>query len=550
MAQKFNDEKLYFLPLGGSNEIGMNLNLYRYKGQWLMVDLGIGFSDDYVPGADVIVPDISFLLEQDAPIAGLVLTHAHEDHLGAVPYLWDQLQCPVYATPFTANVLRAKLRDSKSKLKMPIEEVQLSSKLDVGPFQLDLINLTHSIPEMHALAIRTDQGTVLHTGDWKLDPAPMVGEASDEKALAVLGEEGVLAMVCDSTNVFNEGESGSEETVRKHLTEAISQCEHRVVVTTFASNIARLETVMRAAADANRKVVMAGRSLWRMLGAAQESGYLQDVEPPLKDDQGMKLPRHEVLILTTGCQGEVRAGLWRMAANDHPNIKFSPGDTVFFSSREIPGNEKRIGIVQNRLVQMGVKVVTANETPIHVSGHPARGELTRMYQLVKPQVAIPVHGEQRHMAAHAELAKNLQVPHAVVGWNGAAIELSPDDPHIAAEVESGYVAVDGKSLIPVDGPVMRVRRKVRDECVIFLSMLMADNNELQEAKISAPGLLDPKEDADWLADMEDIVMEEVQEKGHKVAAKVQEDAARAAIRRFCRKELGKRPVIVVHRLCQ
>jgi len=319
-------------------------------------------------------------------------------------------------------------------------------------------------------------------------------------------------------------------------------------VTTFASNIARLETIIRAAADSNRKVVMAGRSLWRMLTAAQESGYLTDIEPPLKDDQAMKLPRHETLILTTGCQGEVRAGLWRMASGDHPNVKLTPGDTVFFSSREIPGNEKRIGIVQNRLVQAGVKVVTANETPIHVSGHPARGELTRMYQLIKPKISIPVHGEQRHMTAHAELAKELQVPHAVVGWNGAVIELNADDPHITAEVESGYVAVDGKSLLPVDGPVMRTRRKIKDESVIFLSMMIADNNELLEVQASAPGLLDPKEDADWLADMEDLVLEEVQSKGMKVAAKLQEDTARAAVRRFCRKELGKRPVIVVHRL--
>ncbi len=540
------DDELLFVPLGGSNEIGMNLNLYRYQGKWLMVDFGIGFANDYLPGVEVLVPDITFLKEHKKDLLGLVLTHAHEDHLGAVPYLWEELKCPIYATPFTTSVLKFKLEAEKIT-GVPMHSVLPGSHTKLGPFDLEMIELTHSIPEMQALAIRTDKGVIMHTGDWKLDHDPLVGPVTNEKSLNAYGDEGVLAIVCDSTNVFVEGSSGSESDVRKDLVEVIRGCEERVIVTTFASNIARLESIIHAAQDTGRRVVLAGRSLERMIAAAQESGYLKDIPEMLGEKAAMELPRSQCLIICTGCQGEPRAALTRMARGEHPVIRLSPKDTVVFSSREIPGNESRIGYVINRLVEMGVDVITSLAHDIHVSGHPARDELARMYQMVRPQIAVPVHGEARHLHEHVKLAKQFQVPETVEASNGAVILLKKGQAQQVGQVKSGYIAIDGTSLLPVESPILSQRRRLRDNGVIFVSLAMESGDLMSRPVLIAPGCLDPKHDGDLIEDMldeiEDTVEEVVNKKGH--AGKHIEEAVRQSLRKMLKKTIGKRPLIEI-----
>ncbi|MDH5749548.1 MAG: ribonuclease J, partial [Rhodospirillales bacterium] len=370
-----NGENLVFLPLGGAGEIGMNLNLYGFgrpgEERWMMVDLGITFGDGSAPGVDVIMPDPTFIEERRDRLDGLVLTHAHEDHLGAVPYLWDRLKCPIYATPFTVSVLRHKLREAGLEGAAKVTEVPLNGKLSVGPFDLELITLTHSIPEPNAIVIRTPLGTIVHTGDWKLDPDPVVGPIADEAALRRVGEEGVLAIVCDSTNVFSPGTSGSEGDLLESLTALIGRCRGRVAVACFASNVARLETIAKAASANGRDVVLAGRSLERITEAARENGYLSNVPAFLGEDDAGYLPPDKALIICTGSQGEPRAALARIANGEHPRVSLEEGDTVIFSAREIPGNEASIGRLQNRLIRRGIEIVTPGDHFVHVSGHPA-----------------------------------------------------------------------------------------------------------------------------------------------------------------------------------
>ena len=543
---KFNKHKddLLFVPLGGSNEIGMNLNLYQYQGKWLLIDLGIGFANDYLPGVDVIVPDIAFLEDKKDDIVGLVLTHAHEDHLGAVPYLWEEIGCPIYATPFTANVLKNKLKADKMKAPAPINEVQPGSTLSLEPFSLEMIELTHSIPEMQAIAVKTDKGTVLHTGDWKFDPDPLIGNASDHNALTSLGDDGVLAIVCDSTNVFVEGTSGSEGDVREELTAAIKACEQRAIVTTFASNLARLETILLAAKEAGRKVVALGRSIERMISAAQDSGYLQDVPEILTDKEAMNVPREECLIICTGCQGEPRAALTRMARSDHPKIRLASGDRVIFSSRDIPGNESRIGYVQNLLIGMGVEVVTARKYDIHVSGHPARDEWASMYQMVRPQIAVPVHGEARHLHEHAKLARSFQVPETVEASNGAVIKLEKGDARQIGQVTSGYIAVDGDSLIPTESSIFSQRRKLRESGGVFIAVALEGGRSIANPSIMAPGCLDAKVDANILEELAEAVDDAIEAHG-KAGHKQLEQKIRQYVRKILKRELGKRPIIEI-----
>lgn len=541
------DNELLFLPLGGSNEIGMNFNLYRYKGKWLIIDCGIGFADEWLPGVEIVIPNADAILPYKKDIVGLVLTHAHEDHVGAVAYLWPELQCPLYATPFTAAILKNKLAEEGIQGQAKITEVKAGQRYELGPFTFEMVPITHSIPEMHAVAIRTDVGTVMHTGDWKLDPAPQIGGTTDEQTLAKYGDEGVLAMVCDSTNVFVEGESGSEGDVRTSLTDIILHCPERVVVTTFSSNIARLETVIRAAQGAGRKVAVAGKSIWRMVAAAQDSGYLLDIEELLTDKQGMELPRDKVAFIVTGCQGESRATLSKLARGEHPCIRLSPNDTVIFSARTIPGNEKNVGYIVNRLVEQGLEIINHHNGFVHVSGHPARNELQRMYQLVRPQIAIPTHGEARHIHEHAKFARSLQVPKAIEMENGSVAVLSGPNPGVIAKEFSGYLALDGSGFINSDSSIIRTRRKIRDDGFMVASVALKKNLELAgRPKISAPGCLDPQEDRELINAVADSVTEVV-ERGRWNGKLAQlEEAIRQAMRKIIRDELGKKPVLDVH----
>src|ERR1700741_268589 len=401
---------LFFVSLGGAGEIGMNLNLYCYAGDWLILDCGVTFGDDSQPGLEVVMPDPAFIVEKRDRLLGIVATHAHEDHIGAIPYLWTQLRCPVWATPFTASLLRAKLAEAGLADRVKIKVVPMSGRFMIGSFDLERITLTHSIPEPNAVALRTPVGTVLHTGDWKFDPDPLIGPTADEAALRKLGDEGVLALIGDSTNALRPGTSGSEADLRRSLIDLIGRYDARVALACFASNVARLETIARAAAVHGREVALVGRSLWRIDKAARENGYLADLPRFLTEDEAGYIPRDRIVLICTGSQGEPRAALSRIARNDHPHVMLEPGDVVIFSSRIIPGNEKAINRLQNALVRLGVEIVTEEDDFVHVSGHPARDEVVRMYQRVRPQIAIPVHGEPRHLIAHSQLAGECQVP--------------------------------------------------------------------------------------------------------------------------------------------
>ena len=543
-------ESLYFLPLGGSGEIGMNLNLFGHQGKWLMIDLGVTFADDSQPAIDVLMPDPDFIVKRRDKLVGIVLTHAHEDHLGAVPYLWLKLRCPVYATPFAAAVLRRKLKeDGPGEDVVPIIEVPLSARFKLGPFDLELITLTHSIPEPNAVAIRTEAGTVLHTGDWKLDAAPLVGEVTDEAALRRLGENGVLAMVCDSTNVLVEGASGSESDVRESLGELVGRFKNRVAVACFASNVARLETMARVAEKHGRHAALIGRSLWRMQEAARATGYLADTPEFVSEHDAGYLPRDKVLLVCTGSQGEPRAALARIAQGEHPHIVLEKGDAAVFSSRIIPGNERAIFRLQNQLAARGVELVTEKDHFVHVSGHPARDELTRMYQWVRPKIAVPVHGEVRHLIAHAELAKQCQVQQAIMPANGQVIRLAPGPAETVATVKSGRLALDGSVLREVGSAVLRDRHRLMYNGAATATVVVDVKGVLKAPPaITARGLLDPEVDAGDIAKVAEAVGAAV--KALKAQEKRDDAAVSEAVRRAVRKTIqglrGHKPVTDVH----
>lgn len=468
----------WFLPLGGSGEIGMNLNLYGHDGQWLMVDLGVTFGDRF--GIDIITPDPEFIVSQRERLVGLVLTHAHEDHIGAIPYLWPLLKCPIYATKFTAEVVRQKVKEVPWGKEIKIIEVPLSGELKIGKFLVEYITLTHSIPEPNALAIATSLGTVIHTGDWKIDPDPLVGSATDAERLQDWGKQGILALVCDSTNVFTEGVAGSEELVRQEMFNQIGvQKDRRVIVACFASNLARVETAILAAQKHGRKVCLLGRSLHKMVDAAQKVGYLKDIPPFIDADVAMQLPPEDVMIISTGSQGEPRAALSRMAMDAHPLIKLDHRDVVFFSSRVIPGNERSINLLQNNLVRKGIHIITSNDEDIHVSGHPARDELMQMYEWIKPQVLIPVHGELRHMTEQAELGLSCGIPKAVVPENGSIIRLDIKNPGIIDYVPTGRLGYDGSRMVPMVSTMLSERGKLATNGVVLVSIVLDRNGDLE-----------------------------------------------------------------------
>jgi ribonuclease J len=457
------DDELVFLPLGGSNEIGMNFNLYGFgpphARKWIVVDLGVTFGDQTTPGVEIILPDPSFIEAHAKDILGIVLTHAHEDHIGAVPWLWERLRAPLYATPFTAFLLREKLREADLLDEVEINVVPLSGHIRLGPFELELITLTHSIPEPNGLAIRTPLGTVLHTGDWKIDPDPLLGSPTDQTAIRKLGDEGVLAMVCDSTNVFVDGEAGSESTVRVALAELIGTLKGKVAAACFASNVARMDSIIRAAEANDRRVCLVGRSMIRMSAAARSVGLLTDVQAFISDSDAGHFPADKILFLCTGSQGEPRAALARVADGTHPHLSLGQGDACVFSSRIIPGNEIPIRNLQNKLADRGVRLFTERDHPgLHVSGHPCREELKRMYQWARPQIAVPTHGERRHLLEHVNLARDMQVEQQVAPRNGDIVRLAPGRAAILGEVPAGRLYVDAGMVTPENGEALRERR--------------------------------------------------------------------------------------------
>ena len=541
-------DAVLFLPLGGSGEIGMNLNLYRYGGKWLMIDCGITFGDDETPGIDVIMPDPQFIVDRRAVLVGLVLTHAHEDHIGAVPYLWPRLQCPIFATPFTAAVLRRKLADADFDADVTV--IPMSGRFSIDPFELELVTLTHSIPEPSAVVLRTPAGTVLHTGDWKLDPEPLVGDITDSAALRSLGDGGVLAMICDSTNALVPGESGSEASVRDSLRTQVGNFDGRVAVTCFASNIARVRSIAEVAAANDRSVALIGRSLWRMTDAARETGYFDGVPKFVSEHDAGYLPNDKVLYICTGSQGEARAALARIARNDHPHVTLERGDTVIFSSRIIPGNEKSIGRLQNQLAGLGVHIVTERDAFVHVSGHPARDEMLQMYQWVRPHIAVPVHGEMRHMLAHAELARSCQVPHTPIITNGDILRLSAAGAEIVGQVPHGRLALDGTRIVPIQSEDVRNRQNMLWHGSAVLTLVVdAAGEPLGTPQLSAPGLLsNGKTDLALRANIIDDAMDDIVAlpAGTRRNDAALAEAARRAIRRSIRAHLGKRPPTDVH----
>jgi ribonuclease J len=535
---------LVFLPLGGAGEIGMNLNCYGYgpadDRSWIIIDCGVLFGrETTTPGVDLMMPDVRFLEEQRANLLGLVLTHGHEDHLGAVAHLWPRLRCPVYATPFTARLLRNKLEEAGLVERVNVNVVPLGGKITLGPFALTFISITHSIPEPNAIAIRTPLGTVVHTGDWKIDPDPQLGEVTDDAALRALGEEGVLACVCDSTNALVPGESGSEADVKTALHRLIGTLTGRVAVTAFASNVARLKSVAECARAHGREIVLVGRAMRTMVEAAQDTGYLRDFPRVWPEDDSARLPDNRVLYLCTGSQGEPRAALARIAAGEHPYVSLGEGDTVIFSSRIIPGNDLAIFALQNDLAARGVAVLTERDHFVHVSGHPARDELAQMYAWLKPKLAIPVHGELRHMSEHARLAREVQVPQAIVVCNGQMVRLAPGTPAIVDEAPAGRLHLDGDVLVHEEEGFARSRRALSFAGFIGITLVLD-----RKGRVAADPVL-------HMEGIPDAVVEPVTEavsnalNGKPRNGEDLKEHVRIAARRAANDVWGKKPVVRV-----
>ncbi len=541
-------KELLFLALGGSGEIGMNVNLYGCNGKWLMVDLGMTFADPHYPGVDLVFADLSFIEDRLDDLVGIVLTHAHEDHIGAVPYFALDLGVPLYATPFTARLVAEKLAEAGISKQVTLNTIPNDSSLSLGPFDIRYVPLAHSIAEGNALVIETPHGRVFHTGDWKLDDEPLIGVPATEGELTALGDEGVLALVCDSTNVFNPKPSGSEGAVRDGLMEMVAGLKgKRVVVTTFASNVARLQTLGEVALATGRKLCVAGRSLDRIIGVAQASGYLEHFPETVSMDEAMDVPRGQVLVLATGGQGEVRAALARIASDSHP-VRLEKGDAVIFSSRQIPGNELAIGRVQNQLAAKGVEILTDRQGMIHVSGHPGRPELEALYSWIRPEILVPVHGEMRHMAEQARLGKARGIPRTIVQKNGDLVRLAPNGPAKLSEVRNGRLVLDGDIIAPADGNAMGQRRKLAESGLVVAALAVSAVGKLTSAvEIAAVGL--PLEE-----DMDEFIAEAQVDVDKAIAAikgdKKRDRAAisetvRLTVRRAAQRWSGKKPVVQV-----
>ncbi len=535
-------EELLFLALGGSGEIGMNVNLYGCRGKWLMADLGLTFADPDYPGVDLILPELEFIEQRMDDLVGIVLTHGHEDHIGALPYLAADLKVPLYATPFTAGLIAGKLEEEGLTGQVSLRVIERGGSIDLDPFRVTYVPLAHSIPEGNGLLIETPFGNIFHTGDWKIDETPVIGEAPSDATMAAIGDQGILALVCDSTNVFQDKASGSEEGVHAGLRAQVEQSKGRVLVTTFASNAARLQTIGRVATETGRRVCIAGRSLERILRVAQSTGYLLDFPAPVPFDEAMRLPRSELLIIGTGGQGEPRAALGRIASGSH-ELKLGEGDTVIFSSRIIPGNEVAIGRIMNQLSELGVRIVTEKQSHVHVSGHPGRPELVQMYEWVRPEIVIPVHGEARHMAEQAKLAIASGVHKAVYQTNGEMIRLAPDGPETVDHVLTGRLVLDGDVILPAGGATINERRKIGVSGLIAVALALGADGKMRGSPSVRPFGVPVEEDRDdFLADAADAAARAYEAKADREMAR---EAVRLAVRRCATLWTGKKPIVDV-----
>lgn len=548
MKINLNDYKndLLFLPLGGTQEIGANCYLYHYKGKWIVVDLGVGFADDHFPGIELLVPDINFLSANKKNILGIVLTHAHEDHIGAVQYLWNELRLPIYTTRFTATVLKTKLAEMGLMNEVPIHEIAENGSFEIGPFNLEFIGLTHSIPEMQGLYIKTEQGNLFHTGDWKLDPDPVLGQLTNEKRLKEIGEEGVLAMVCDSTNIFNSGSSGSEGHLKHSLTELIESFKNNLAIfTTFASNLARVHSIITAAQKAGKKVILAGTSLWRMVECAKECGYLDDINEVYRTRDINRFPRKDVIVIATGCQGEPLAAISKLAKEEHPDFKLQKDDIVVFASRIIPGNESKIFRLFNKLCRLGAHIISEKDHFVHVSGHPAKEEVARMYGMVKPQIAIPMHGEPMHIHEHCQFAKSLGVKQTFAVEDGKLLKISANNTEFIDSIPITKMAIDGNFIIPTDSEVLKMRRKMRDSGLIVLNVIINSKGKLlKNPTVLAPGVLDSKED--W--QIFDLIIQDVRDfldMQKRLSDSDMDIKLRTIVKRIIKAEVGKDPRILI-----
>jgi len=541
-------EELIFCPLGGSGEIGMNMNLFAYgkpeNKKWIIVDIGVTFADDTVPGVDLIYPDPGFIVDKKDNLLGLVLTHAHEDHIGAIAHIWPKLLCNIYATPFTAVLIQEKFKEKKIDISKKLKIVELNGRVELGPFKIEFVTLTHSILEPNGLSIETPSGTVLHTGDWKCDPNPLIGETINEKKLKQIGEKGVLAMICDSTNVFNPGRSGSEMDVRKSLLKIMEKKNKRIIVTSFASNVARMESIFYCAEKTGRQISLVGRSMHRIYKAAKQCGYLNELIEPIDPREAKKISKGKIVYLCTGSQGEPKGAMMRISNYIHPDVMIESGDSVIFSSKIIPGNEKKLYKLHNQLVKNGIEVISEDNEFVHVSGHPNREDLKDMYNWVKPKSVIPVHGEHRHMIEHINFAKEMQIPYPVQVENGDIVQLYPGEkPEVIDKAPVGRMYVDGNISVGEESYSIKERKNISYNGFLEITIIINNGSIVKKPIISFKGIPSNGENTDFIFELEDKIRSTC--KTFSLNNSNQEHNLIEALKINCRKTIkektGKRP---------
>ena len=503
-------EELIFCPLGGSGEIGMNMNLFAYgkedNQKWIIVDMGVTFADDSIPGIDLIMPDPGFIIDKKDDLLGVVLTHAHEDHIGAVAHIWPELKCKLYATPFTAALITEKFKEKKIDISSYLKIVPLNSKIKLGEFEIDFVTLTHSILEPNGLSIKTPLGTILHTGDWKIDPNPLIGNKIDEEKLKKIGDEGVSAMICDSTNIFSPGRAGSESDVRDSLVKIMELKTKRILVTSFASNVARMESIFHCAEKTGRSICLVGRSMHRIYKVAKKCGYLKGLIEPLETRAAKKISKNKILYLATGSQGEPMGAMNRIVNGTHPEVFLEEGDCIIFSSKIIPGNEKKLYQLQNLIVKNNMEIISEENAFVHVSGHPNRDDLKDMYKWVKPKSVIPVHGEHRHMQEHVKFAKEMKVPKTLPIENGDIIKLLPGKvPEIVDKAPSGRIYLDGSINVETDSQSIKDRKNLSINGYLEITLLLSNNGKIKKPIISFRGIPESKKKDPFIFDMEDEI---------------------------------------------